>query len=302
MNKIKKNSISVIIPSFYRYETVNEELKLFSQQTILPDEILIIDQTPLEERKIFDIKKYPNLNIKLFFQDKPNACIARNFGAKKAKSKYLLIVDDDIVFKEDFIESHLMVMEDENVDVVNGGVTLKNKLPKKYPWNISYMDSVRFFLSAPNYEWEGMMLSVSSCNFSIKKIIYEAVNGFDPIIPRMHDFEFGFRLFKYGAKIYYSHKPWCKHLRASGGLRKKPKNHNKLVSALYIHNKHFPGWITTQFKLWFIFSVFNRKQFWKRPWRPFIFPFKIYKLLKANKVAKKLVKKSKAFDLLQNRK
>ncbi len=84
MNKIKKNSISVIIPSFYRYETVNEELKLFSQQTILPDEILIIDQTPLEERKIFDIKKYPNLNIKLFFQDKPNACIARNFGAKKS--------------------------------------------------------------------------------------------------------------------------------------------------------------------------------------------------------------------------
>ena len=60
-------------------------------------------------------------------------------------------------------------MQRENVDIVNGGTTLQEELPDEYPWDISVMDPVRLFLGAPNYKWEGMMLSVSSCNFSIKK-------------------------------------------------------------------------------------------------------------------------------------
>lgn len=276
----KKNTISVIIPSFYRYDSINEELRLFSEQTRVPDEIIIIDQTPVENRKTFDINKYKNLNIKLFYQDIPNACVARNYGAEKAKSEYLLIIDDDIIFNKNFIESHLDVMINNNVDVVNGGVTLADKLPEKYPWNINDMDPVRYFLGAPNHKWEGMMLSVSSCNFSIKKKVFESVNGFDPIAPRMQDFEFGYRLFKSGAKIYYSHKPWCKHLRAPGGLRKNPIKFDRLVGAIYFHKKHFSGWIYKQFIIKNIFRL-------KCLYRPWLILKLFYSIYLANKLLRK---------------
>ena len=106
-----------------------------------------------------------------------------------------------------------------------------------------------------------------------------AVEGFDENLPRMVDFELGYRLFKYGAKIYFSHEPFARHLRGKGGSRKNPKKYDKFISALYIHKKHFPGWITTQFILKSLF----RKRFIREPWLPL-------KILRANYIVNNLLK------------
>jgi GT2 family glycosyltransferase len=129
-----------------------------------------------------------------------------------------------------------------------------------------------------------MMMSVSSCNFSIKKSLFMAVGGFDEELPRMVDFELGYRLFRYGAKIYFSHEPFAVHLRAPGGSRQKPNRHDRLVAALYIHKKHFPGWITKQFMLKQMHdSIWNRRIL-TRPWNPVV---RLYKLIRANRIVKK---------------
>ena len=124
------------------------------------------------------------------------------------------------------------------------------------------------------------MLSVSSCNFSIKREIYLESGGFDVLAPRMQDFEFGFRLFRNGAKIFYSYKPKARHLRGEGGLRKNPIKFDRLVGAIYLHKKHFPGWITRQFFLKYIL----RFHIIIRPWA-------LIKLFYANMKATQLIKK-----------
>ena len=285
--------ISVIISTYYRHGSVKDVLLGMTTQTYQPDEIIIIDQTPKSNvPKDFYKKFKKKLPLKIITDIEPSMTGARNHGIMVAKNDALLIIDDDILFKDNFIESHKNIMINENVDVVNGATSLKPKIPKTYPWDIQNMDPIRYFLSAPNWNWNGMMLGLSSTNVFIKKSTLLKSGLFDTILPRMNDFEIGYRLFKSGAKMYFSEKPFAQHLRATGGLRKKPKNHNKLVAALYIHNKHFPGWMTFQYKLWFVLSVFNFKKFWKRPWRPFIFPFKLYNLLNCNRIAKNLLKKS----------
>ena len=285
-NNIQKN-ISVIIPTYYRYKVLNDLLDQLSKQTMSPHEVIIIDQTPLQDRKNNISALYKNkLPIKLFIFDEPSLSKPRNYAAKKSSGDILLFCDDDIVVKSDFIESHYNVMLKENVDVVNGATTLKNKLPESYPWDINVMDPVRYFLAAPNFKWSGMMLSISSCNVSIKRDIFIKSGGFDEKIPRMVDFELGFRLFKMGAKIYYSDKPAVKHLRASGGSRKYSHRHNILVASLYIHKKHFPGWISNQFIIKEIFGPLFEK------WTIKTFPriiLHLIKYFKANKELKRIL-------------
>ena len=139
------------------------------------------------------------------------------------------------------------------------------------------MDLVRCFLNAPNYKWEGMMCSITSGNFSIRRDVYIKWGGFDLFAPRMQDYEFGFRLFRKGAKIFYSYKPLAQHLRGEGGLRKNPMKFDRLVGAIYLHKKHFPGWITKQF---FLKSILRLHSI-TRPWS-------IIKLIIANHQANKL--------------
>lgn len=282
MKKSTSISLSFIIPTYYRYEYLKNIFELISIQTIAPKEIIVVDQTPEPDRPLGLYHNYSKTltNLKVYYLDKPSAPAARNFGADKATSDILLIIDDDIIFEKDFVESHLEVMQGENVDVVNGGITLQKELPDEYPWDISEMDPVRLFLGAPNFKWEGMMLSVSSCNFSIKKQVYMDAGGFDVNCPRMQDFEFGYRLYRNGAKIFYSHRPWAQHLRGEGGLRENPLKFDRLIGAIYLHKKYFSGWITKQFFLKYLLRF-----------HVIIKPWSILKLIIANYQANKLFNK-----------
>jgi GT2 family glycosyltransferase len=247
---------------------------------VAPGEVIIADQTPFVDRPPSFYDEFIGaLELQVLNVKKPSLSVPRNIAARKAKGDILLLLDDDIVIGDTFIQSHLKVMEEEKVDVVNGAVSLDGTLPEEYPWRVNVLDPVRFFLAAPNYKWKGMMLAVTSGNVSIKRDLFLAVGGFDENLPRMVDFELGYRLFRYGAKIYFSYEPYARHLRAEGGSRKHPENYDKFVSALYIHKKHFPGWITSQFVLK---NVLGKKLI--------VEPWFLLKILRANYVVNRLLK------------
>ncbi|MBU1863738.1 MAG: glycosyltransferase [Candidatus Omnitrophica bacterium] len=272
--------VSVIIPTYYRHTYLADLLTMLLRQTMMPFEVIVADQTPESDRPSNFYNTFKEkMNLRVVDIEKPSLTYPRNKAAEMANGEILLFLDDDIVISSNFVESHMKVMEEENVDVVNGAVTRRESLPDAYPWDVKQFDPVRYFLAAPNHHWQGMMLSVSSCNCSIKKEMFLAVGGFDEKLPRMVDFELGYRLFRYGAKIYFSNKPFARHLRAQGGSRKAPKQYDSLVSALYIHKKHFPGWITTQFILK---SIISKKCF--------INPLSVLKIIRAHGVVDKLLK------------
>ena len=283
--------VSVIIPTYYRYGCLGDLLDALSRQTTTPDEVIVPDQTPLEDRPAGFYQQFEGkLPLKVMDIAEPSLTAPRNRAAEQAIGDILLLLDDDTVVGDDLIEAHLRVMDREQVDVVNGAVSLQKELPESYPGDMTGVDPVRFFLAAPNYRWNGMQISVSSCNFSIKTELFMAVGGFDESLPRMVDFELGYRLYRHGAKIYFSEDPFVVHLRAPGGSRKKPDRHDRLVAALYIHKKHFPGWITKQFVLKQLHdSIWNRRVL-VRPWSPFV---RASKLIRANRIVNKKLREAR---------
>jgi glycosyltransferase involved in cell wall biosynthesis len=113
--KVKSNitlqspqTIDVIIPTIGRKTYLYNVLKDLSKQTILPNNVIIVEQNPnpnsTTELDYITTEKWP-FKIKHYFIHRTGACNARNLALSKVTSEWVLLGDDDNRFKEDLIEN-----------------------------------------------------------------------------------------------------------------------------------------------------------------------------------------------------
>lgn len=96
INKISQTAtISVLAPTLDRYSYLENELSQLEQQTILPKEVLITDQTDVDRRQKIDAAKYNVFDIRYFPQDEKGQCLAWNKLLEEAKGEYVLFLGDD---------------------------------------------------------------------------------------------------------------------------------------------------------------------------------------------------------------
>ncbi len=105
-------TISVIIPTKYRYEDLLNTIKSINLQTCLPDEIIIIDQNISSDVKnavlslfnsVDEIKK-DNIALKYIHDPQITGLTqARNRGIEENESDIVLFLDDDVILTKDFI-------------------------------------------------------------------------------------------------------------------------------------------------------------------------------------------------------
>lgn len=100
----KTPTISVIIPAFNVENYIEETLSSLRNQTVYPDEVIIIDDgstdSTLQIAKSF---QFP-FDSKIISTQNNGQGIARNLGAEKAKSDYIYFFDSDDMLDTRFIE------------------------------------------------------------------------------------------------------------------------------------------------------------------------------------------------------
>ena len=105
-----KISGSIVIPTCNRHVEIINVLKSIKNQTVHPDEIIIVDSSddPLEEN--IEFKKYFNLYFfpatKLIYKHslKKGAALQRNIGINIVTCEIIHFVDDDMQLSHDYIE------------------------------------------------------------------------------------------------------------------------------------------------------------------------------------------------------
>lgn len=119
---MKKNKISVIIPTMNRSNSLFRTLTTISKSELIPDEIIIVDQSTIIEQReaIKNGIKELNLNIIYIFQDTPSLTQARNSGFKIAKNEITVCMDDDVDVKENTFFRISNIMIDEKVSMIAG--------------------------------------------------------------------------------------------------------------------------------------------------------------------------------------
>lgn len=181
------NSVSVLIPTFNRRNTIKRAIDSVLSQTLAADEIIVIDDGSTDDTAEMLQQDYPELV--LLIQENKGVSSARNTGIKKARSEWIALLDSDDEWHPEKLEKqlshlrkkpeHLLVHTDE-IWMRNGVRVNQMKKHKKYGGHI-------FQHCLP-------LCAISPSSALIHSSIFETVGLFDEALPVCEDYDMWLRI------------------------------------------------------------------------------------------------------------
>jgi len=147
---MEKQNVSVIIPTLSRTEDLKRLLDSIFKQTVLPYEIVIVDQsTDSQTNRMFhDFKdRYSNKKISFcyIYQEEKNSAKARNIGISNATGDIISFLDDDVILHKDYFEKVIDYLRNNaQVGGVSGNILEIRKI-SGWKWGLRKA-LMRFFL------------------------------------------------------------------------------------------------------------------------------------------------------------
>lgn len=199
--------VSVVIPTHNRLAGLQDSLASLLGQTVLPDEVTVVDDGSKEPVPDTIFKSFPaQIIVKLLRNEKPmGGNNARNRGVLASTADYIAFLDDDDAFKPNKIEEVKKVIYDNqkadiiyhpaHIHMVNEGVSYYSK-PKAFKEG----DDIFRQLLVKNAIGGTPMVT-------IKRQSLIDVGLFDENMPALQDYELWLRMAQAGAKFYYLNKP-----------------------------------------------------------------------------------------------
>jgi GT2 family glycosyltransferase len=224
-------------------------------QTRVPDEIIVVDQTPREEMEPAWLERWHQLQIRhsrvqYHFQPLPHVYRARNVAAKLASADLLLYLDDDVVLDDRLVEHHVAILGDATIDGVTGRVLTRGidrqRLPTPPPTATAVERTFRFAA----YRDDVRLERVSYCaagHFCIRRAVLAEIGGWDEHVLTYGDKDMGLRLYAAGRNLVYDPRPTLTHLAApAGGTRLTDSrapwpSWQRAVSIHYLALRHLGG-------------------------------------------------------------
>ena len=206
--------ILVIIPSRRRKEMLVECLNSLRRQTMLPDEVMVVENDEKSQYKKI-VKTFKDLKVRLVLEKRIGKSMARNRGIKEARGEILAFLDDDCEPGSRWLESISRSLIKGEADVVLGESLEKKQslLTEAYVFQYN-----RFFLAERINFTTGEVLygdALNSRNFSVRKEYLTKNNiWFDHRYDRfgfVEDTDFGEQLKRSGARMFYEKKAVVVH-------------------------------------------------------------------------------------------
>lgn len=113
-------SISIIIAIYNRKDELFELLNSLLAQTDKDFEIIVVDDgSKIDLRHTIELFS-ETLNIQFFRKPNSGPGLSRNYGAKRAKSDWLVFVDSDVIVEKDYIENIKKNLSENPCDAFGG--------------------------------------------------------------------------------------------------------------------------------------------------------------------------------------
>jgi glycosyltransferase involved in cell wall biosynthesis len=216
-------NISVILPTYLREERIFITLNSITEQSHLPNQVIVINQTT-GLQLVNSVKElYNEKGIDLTWVDSsiPSLCGARNIGIKLCSNDIAVCLDDDVNLPDYFFYNHLK-MHLANPEYVAFGGQVYHRT-NNYPISdLDISDNLKGTTAGyKNIQFEDFG-PLFGGHFSVNVNVAKKIGGWNEYFMGSANWEEGDimnRLKNAGYKFAYSSDLWLIHLREPGGCR-----------------------------------------------------------------------------------
>jgi len=187
LSERKKNSISVIIPTYNRNPLLKRALSSVFVQRLVADQVIVIDDGSSDNSAAMVSREFPT--VELIVQQNTGVSQARNEGIKAARSEWIALLDSDDEWLPNKLEqqqkallanSQFLICHSEEIWIRNGvRVNAMKKHAKSGGWI--------FEKCLP-------LCVVSPSSVMIHYTVFEQVGQFDPLLPACEDYDLWLRI------------------------------------------------------------------------------------------------------------
>ena len=224
------STVTAIVPHYNRPEMVREALLSIQQQSVRPDEVLLVDDcsTPENQEKLQNLSSLASI---ISTPKNVGLAGARNFGAWNASSEWLAFLDDDDTWMPDKQERQIRYLEAHpEIHALGGGATMRTVDGREEYWGEK--PSYRVNLANALAHTASLVPAML-----IRRDVLLALGGFDTSFRYLEDYEFGIRLLAAGYEMHFLGEPLFIYNR--GGRQQSSLQHSKMFeSEIRILNLH----------------------------------------------------------------
>lgn len=195
-----KALVSVIIPTYNREEYLEAAIKSVTSQSYNNIEVLVVDDGSKINYAESICAKYKQCSY--LYKENGGLSSARNYGIKRAKGKYIALLDDDDLFLTEKIEKQVQILEnDKQIFCVHSAAKVINEHGEETGQIIGASDDKAYKRSG-NVFWNALGIwVVKSPTPLFRKEVFEKLT-FDEEIKVGEDIDFYQRMF-YLYKVCY---------------------------------------------------------------------------------------------------
>lgn len=254
-------SISIVIPTMNRFDSLKRTICNITKGTLLPKEIIIVDQSQEDEIVNCTIEFLEKQKVKCIYlhQDQPSLTKARNYGMKYVTGNIVIQMDDDVDIKTNTLGNIINIFsnkrvsmlaglnegDEESTDSILGYIFFKKNWFKRNIGHVTLSMYGRFPVCLKNEtltEWSMGFFSVYRTELIRKWNLSWDENLKGYAYPEDLDFSFSYykKSKENGLYCIMSDKVIVKH-NVSKEWRIPSKNHTRMIiiNREYLRHKHF---------------------------------------------------------------
>ncbi len=203
---MSKVDISVVIPTHNRRDLLREMLEALACQTFPAPrfEVIVVADGVTDGTQEMLRRLETPYSLGVLDQWQSGVAVARNRGARCARGSLLVFLDDDVLPVPRLLEEHALTQRENPPGVVLGRL-LPAGTGRKKGWQVW---EERVFQKHYQAVLEGRRPPAGrrlySGNFSVPRLAFLQVGGFNEGMERGEDIELGFRLEQAGVPFYFN--------------------------------------------------------------------------------------------------